>query len=74
MVKKFSQPDGSIKTFGNVCWFTNLDIPKRHEDLVLYKQYTPEEYQAVYDVVSEYYDGDDIEECNKFVEKVKNEL
>ena len=24
-------------------------------------EYTPEEYQAVYDVVSEYYDGDDIE-------------
>lgn len=25
-------------------------------------EYTPEEYQAVYDVVSEYYDGDDIKE------------
>ena len=25
-------------------------------------EYTPEEYQTVYDVVSEYYDGDDIEE------------
>jgi hypothetical protein len=25
-------------------WFTNLDIAKRHEDLILYKQYTPEEY------------------------------
>lgn len=25
-------------------WFTNLDIPKRHEDLILYKKYTPEEY------------------------------
>ena len=32
------------RSMGNVCWFTNLDIPKRHEDLVLYKQYTPEEY------------------------------
>lgn len=25
-------------------WFTNLDIKKRHEELVLYKHYTPEEY------------------------------
>lgn len=30
--------------FGNICWFTNLDIKKRHENLVLYKKYTPEEY------------------------------
>ena len=27
-----------------VVWFTNLDIPKRHEELVLYKKYTPDEY------------------------------
>lgn len=25
-------------------WFTNLDNLKRHEDLILYKHYTPEEY------------------------------
>lgn len=39
MVKKFNQPDGSIKTFGNVCWFTNLDTIKRNEELVLTKNY-----------------------------------
>ncbi len=27
-----------------VHWFTNLDINKRHEDLILYKDYIPEEY------------------------------
>ena len=27
-----------------VIWYTNLDIEKRHENLILYKQYTPEEY------------------------------
>ncbi len=27
-----------------VRWFTNLDYPQRHEDIDLYKQYTPEEY------------------------------
>lgn len=26
------------------------------------QMYTPEEYKVVYDIVSEYYDGDDIEE------------
>ncbi len=30
--------------FGNVCWFTNLDIQKRHEELILYNHYMPEEY------------------------------
>ena len=27
-----------------VRWFTNLDYEERHEELVLYKKYTPEEY------------------------------
>lgn len=27
-----------------VRWFTNLDYPQRHEDLILTKHYTPEEY------------------------------
>ena len=27
-----------------VVWYTNLDIKKHHEDLVLYKHYTPEEF------------------------------
>lgn len=26
------------------CWFTNMDMPKRHEKLILWKKYTPEEY------------------------------
>jgi len=32
------------QTFGNICWYTNLDYPKRHEDLILYKTYSPDEY------------------------------
>ena len=35
--------DGMIRVSG-VHWFTNLDIEKRHEDLVLTERYTPEEY------------------------------
>ncbi len=31
-------------SMGSVNWFTNLDIAKRYEDLILYKQYSPEEY------------------------------
>lgn len=32
------------RRLGNICWFTNLDIPSRHEPLDLYKLYTPEEF------------------------------
>ena len=35
--------EGMIRVSG-VVWFTNLDISKRHEDLILYKNYNPEEY------------------------------
>lgn len=35
--------EGMIRVSG-VTWFTNLEIKKRHEDLILYKHYTPEEY------------------------------
>lgn len=36
------------RSFGNMCWFTNLDYKKRHEDLILYKTYNPDDY-ATYD-------------------------
>lgn len=32
------------RSFGNACWFTNLDIAIRHENLVLYKTFSPEEF------------------------------
>ncbi len=35
--------EGMIRVSG-VHWFTNLDINKRHEDLILYKNYNQEEY------------------------------
>lgn len=37
--------EGMIRVSG-VQWFTNLDISKRHEDLVLYKTYDPTEYRT----------------------------
>ena len=42
--KEFIQPDNSIKKFGNISWFTNLDIIKRHEFIDLIEKYTPEKY------------------------------
>ncbi len=45
-VKEFVKPDGTTQKFGNIIWLTNLDIDKRHEDLILYKNYSPAEYPA----------------------------
>lgn len=44
---------GMIRVSG-VVWFTNLDIAKRHEDLILYKSYTSEEYPTYdnYDAIN----------------------
>lgn len=36
--------DGVVKGRAQANWFTNLDIDKRHEDFILHKKYTPEEY------------------------------
>lgn len=43
----FDGKTGLVK-FRNVGWFTNLDFPKRHEELILTKPYTPENY-PIYD-------------------------
>jgi hypothetical protein len=42
--KEFKQPDDSIKKFGNISWFTNLDIIKRHEFIDLIEKYNPDKY------------------------------
>ena len=59
-VNNFQQPDGSFKKFGNIGWFTNLGIKKRHEKIVLRKIYTPEEYPT--------YDNYEAINVNKTVE------
>ncbi len=41
--KGYDPNDGYIKVPA-VAWYTNLDIDKRYEDLILYKHYNPEEY------------------------------
>ncbi len=36
--------NGVVKGRSQSIWFTNLDISKRHEYLILYKKYAPDEY------------------------------
>ena len=46
--------DGVVKgRLGNANWYTNLDHKKRHEELILYRKYTPENYPKYdnYDVI-----------------------
>lgn len=33
------------RSLGNAIWLTNIDIPKRHEDLPIYKPYNPADYE-----------------------------
>lgn len=32
------------RSMGNICWFTNLDHKKRHEELDMFKHYSPDDY------------------------------
>ena len=43
-VHVFMQPDGTVKKFGNINWYTNLDFAKRHEKIILWKEYNDKEY------------------------------
>lgn len=53
-VKEFVQPNGENKKFGNKLWFTNLDIDKRHEDIILFRKFNPNEYEKYdnYDAIN----------------------
>src|SRR3990167_9386210 len=62
--KEFYKPDGSTQKFGNVGWFTNLDVEKRHQRLTLYKNYSPIEYPK--------YDNFDAVEVSKVSEIPKD--
>ena len=43
-VHNFMQPDGTVKKFGNINWYTNLDFAKKHEKIILWKEYNDKEY------------------------------
>lgn len=42
--KEFVKDDGNIQKFGNIGWFTNLEIKKRYEDIILYRTYNEQDY------------------------------
>ena len=42
--KEYLKPDGTKQKMGNTGWFTNLEHNHRHEPLILYRHYTPEDY------------------------------
>lgn len=58
----FKIDDKGVKwrRMGNICYFTNLDIDKRHESMLLYKNYDEAYYPK--------YDGYDIIEVSKTLE------
>lgn len=43
-VQNFLQPDGSTKTFGNICWYTTLTTSKRYEELIFTKTFNDFDY------------------------------
>lgn len=47
--KEFLQADGSVKKFGNILWYTNLDHRKRHEPLDLRGVYYDSDKYPKYD-------------------------
>lgn len=57
---KIDASGAKFRRMGNICWFTNMDIEKRHQPLDLYRHYTPEEY-PVYDT----YDAIECGRCSE---------
>ena len=43
-VRWFNTPQFGLKEGARSFWYTNLDIPKRHEEFTLFKRYRSEEY------------------------------
>ena len=41
---KIDEDGQKWRRMGNICWFTNLDIEKRHEQMLLWKNYSPDQY------------------------------
>lgn len=60
--------EGMIRVAG-VTWFTNLDISKRHEDIVLYKKFNKKEYLR-YDN----YNGVNIDKTNEIPKDYKGAM
>lgn len=55
--KQFVQPDGTLKKFGNISWYTNLLVHKAETPMELTEKYDPIKYPK--------YDNYDAINCNK---------
>lgn len=51
---KIDEDGQKWRRMGNICWFTNIDIQKRHEDMILFRHYTPDLYPTYdnYDAIN----------------------
>ena len=64
--KKFRQPDGSFKQFGNINWYTNLFVKSHYEEFHAYKKYKGNEEDYPY------YDNYNAIEVSKMVDIPKD--
>lgn len=56
--KKFRHPDGTVQSFGNILWYTNMPNNNTINKITAWKKYTPEEFPK--------YDNFDAIEVNPF--------
>ena len=64
----YNEETGLVK-FRNCHWYTNLDHNKRHEPLILYRKYNPEEYPTYAN-----YDAIDVCKTSEIPEKYKGKM
>lgn len=67
--KEFMRPDGTTKKFGNILWFTNMEVIKRHENIPLFRFYD-EFYYTKYSN----YEGIDIKEVSDIPKDYKGNM
>lgn len=41
---KIDETGQKWRRMGNICWYTNLDLKKRHEDMTLFRSFSPDKY------------------------------
>ncbi len=61
-VKEFKQPDGTMKKFGNIGWFTNLETHKADNPIQIIERYKGNEIKYPH------YDNYDAINCDKIVD------
>lgn len=59
-VTKFDAEGNQLVGVGGTCWFTNLDVQKRHEKMILYKKYNSIDYPSYFN-----FDGIDVKNTNE---------